>query len=304
MKAQEANTNRVSGPIKCPQCSTEYTIVSYQPPMLRAFDRINVRLILLSTGVLVGGLVVGAVGSIIMCSCAYGSLAAEAFYGPQAYQLLYGDDPTKWDIWTWFELTSIPWNLLTFGVQGKISRNLVTVLSIYPIRLGLQHANTSFPPSPILSLLLFPCLVPLRNLVYNRLLLWVTDKAASQIADESLHRPVRRISNAAMPEMVVEILDAGANGNINGNQNPERRNIGPAGLNGVLRRANMSPHLVMPLFLPWIAKGMGNLLLKLSQYSSPFRKFLGVKKPQPPLNRIVGSILNPSLSWDRIDPVW
>lgn len=302
MKAQETNSTRPSGPIKCPQCGTEYTIVSYQPSMLRLFDRINSQLMILSTSAILGGVVVGVAGSFIMCSCAYGSLATEAFYGHQAYQLLYGDDPTKWDLWTWFELTSVPWNLLAFSIEGRFARNLITILSIYPLRLSLQHTSTSFPPSPLMSLLLFPCLIPIRNLVYNRLLLWVTDRAASSISDETLHRPVRRVSNAAMPEVVVEILDVGANRDQQGGI--QRRNVGPAGINDVLRRANLGSHLVKPLLLPWVGKSMGGLLLKLSNHWSPLRRFLGVKDPKPPIKRFVGNLLNPSLTWDGLDPVW
>jgi hypothetical protein len=318
MKIQEETAVRPAGPIKCPQCGTEYIIISYQPRILRLFDRIHGRLWLLGSAAAIGGIVLTTAGVILVIGGAYGSYAFQAFVGEQTFRLVFADDLTRWPVWAIFDLITIPWTLYATGYNRSFFFNFTSILCAYPLSLALGHADNaviSWPPTPFASLAIFPFLFPIRNLIYHQLQEWVTKKAARPINDISSHRPrMRRIQLVeGVPGVIVDIIDARANaqpavGNQPAQVDPANRVAAPIGnnLNRVLRGTGLGSILIKPLFIPWIAKRMGSLLLTISDYWTPLKPVLGLRQSKFPRILYVGK---PSLgvrtwSWNQLDPVW
>ena len=333
MNAQENTTNRPNGAIKCPQCGTEYTIVSYQPSLLRLFDGVHARVVLFGAAVAVGGVVTLTGAVVFLAAAGYGAAASEAFAGENAFLLIYGRDPVNWDAYSLLDWVFVPHYLYTAGTHRSLLYNLITLLCTFPLSASIMHNGDSpwgFLASPIASLAIFPLLIPMRNLIYNRLKAWVTRKAASPILDLSSHRPtIRTINNVpGMPGVVVNFVDIRGNavarvqavgqappaGVVPGpapNAGVAENGVGagPVGnnLNRLLRGAGLGTALVKPLFIPWIAKGMGSLLLGLSNYWSPLKSILFVRKRGYPLIRLrpvsgIGIGLN--WTWSELDPIW
>jgi hypothetical protein len=331
MATQETSTNRPNGTIKCPQCSTEYTIVSYQPPLLRLFDAVHARIVLFGAALAVGGAVTFTGSAIFLAAAGYGAAASTAFLGEKNFRLIYGPDPSKWSAFDFIEWMFVPWSLYAAGTHRSLLFNLSCVFAACPI--NSIHSDDSpwgFLTSPIASLVIFPVLIPIRNLIYNRLEAWVTRKAASPILDLSSHRPtIRTIDNVpGMPGVVVNFVDIRGNAVARaqavgqapvagvvpvpgaGAGLPENGiGAGPVGnnINRLLRGAGMGTALVKPLFTPWIARGMGSLLLRLSDYWPPLRSILSLKGRRYPLIRyrtMGGTRLGLNWTWSDLDPVW
>lgn len=317
MKAQEETADRPAGPIKCPQCGTEYIIISYQPRILRVFDRIHGRLWLLGAAAAIGGIVFTASGVMLAVGGIYGSYAFRAFVGEQTFQLVFGEDPARWPAWAIFDLIAIPWTLYATGYKRSFLFNFTSILCAYPLSLALGHtdnAEIAWPPAPFASLAIFPFLFPIRNMIYSRLQAWVTKKAARPIEDILSHRSMRRIQFVeGVPGVIVDIIDARANAqpvavNQPGQVEPANRVAAPLGnnLNRVLRGTGLGSNLIKPLFVPWIAKRMGSLLLTISDHWTPLKPVLGLRQSKFPKILYVGK---PGLglrtwSWNQLDPVW
>jgi hypothetical protein len=318
MKTQEETADRPSGPIKCPQCATEYIIISYQPRILRLFDRMHGRLVLFGTAAAIGGIVITTAGAVLAVGGIYGSYAFRTFVGEQTFQLAFGDDPTRWPAWAIIDLISIPWTLYTTGYKRSFFFNLSSIFCAYPLSLALgqnDNAVIAWPPTPFVSLAIFPVLFQLRNLIYSRLQAWVTKKAARPIDDISSHRPrMHRMQFVeGVPGVIVDIMDARANvqpaaGHHPAQVGPANRVAAPIGnnLNRVLRGTGLGSILIKPLFIPWIAKRMGSLLLTISDSWTPLKPVLGLRRSRFPKIMYLGK---PTLglrtwSWNQLDPVW
>jgi len=331
MTAQESTAVRPTGAIKCPQCGTEYTIVSYQPPLLRLFDAVHARVVLLGAAVAVSGVVTFTAGAVFLAAAGYGAAAFEAFIGEKNFPLVYGRNPSTWSVYSLVDWAFVPWSLYTAGTQRSFLYNLSCVLFACPVTVTSMHSDSSLSgilSSPSASLAIFPLLIPLRNLVYNRLRKWVVSKAASPIKDLSSHRQtIRTIDNIpGMPGVVVNFVDIRGNAVARvqavgqppaagvvpaPNAQPGENGIGagPVGnnLNRLLRGAGLGTMLVKPLFIPWIAKGMGSLLLRLSNHWKPFKSLLFVRNNGLPIIRFrakptIG--LGLMWTWNDLDPVW
>ena len=101
----------VDDTLKCPQCSTPYLIVSYNPPALRFLDRLTYftnRMARVGAIISVSSIVIVAGTTVIAMSTVYAAYAVEQFAGPDAFMLLYGEDMSKWSMWAWVELPLIP----------------------------------------------------------------------------------------------------------------------------------------------------------------------------------------------------
>ncbi|KIM26508.1 hypothetical protein M408DRAFT_330488 [Serendipita vermifera MAFF 305830] len=335
MTAQETTANRPYGAIKCPQCSTEYTIVSYQPPLLRVFDAIHARVVILGAGVAIGGTALLVGGMLFSAASAYGAVAFAQFIGEKNFNIVYGDQLDRWTAWSFIDWAFIPWSLYTAGTERSFLYNLSCVITACPLSITSSHTDGSLwglLGSPIASLAIFPILIPVRNLIYNRLKAWVTQKAASPIRNLSSHRPtVRTINNVpGMPGVVVNFVDIRGNavarvqaagqqpaavpvagGEAGAGVGPGGANAieaGPVGnnLNRLLRTAGLGTAVIKPLFVPWIAKGMGTALLGLSNQWRPLQSLLFVKKTSFPSIRIrsPGRMFSAAWTWNDLDPVW
>lgn len=318
MKTQEETANRPSGPIKCPQCGTEYIVISYQPKILRVFDRLHGRLWLLGTVAAVTGITLTAAGVVLAVGGLYGTYAFQAFVGEQTFQLAFGDDPANWPAWAVFDLITIPWTLYATGYKRSFFFNFTSILCAYPLSLALGHTeNTSifWPPTPFVSLAIFPFLFPIRNMIYSKLQDWVTRRAARPIENISDHLPVmQRIQYVeGVPGVIVDIIDARANpqpigGNPAAPADPANRVAAPLGnnLNRVLRGTGLGTSLLKPLFVPWIAKRMGSLLLTISDYWKPLKSMLGIRQGAWPQIMFTGkpSVGLRTWNWNQLDPVW
>lgn len=325
MTAQETTLNRPDGAIKCPQCGTEYTIVSYQPALLRLFDSIHARVVLIGAGTAAGGVVLLTGGMFFLAATAYGAAAFEALVGSKNFAIIYGDDPGRWSPYSFVDWAFIPWSLYTAGTGHSFLYNLSCVLCACPLSITSSHidhdSSWGILASPIASLTIFPLLIPMRNLIYNRLQAWVTQKAASPI-DLSSHRAkIRTINNVpGMPGVIVNFVDVRGNAVARmqaAGQQPAAVPVpgagaggdvveaGPVGnnLNRVLRTAGLGTALVKPLLVPWISKGMGTVLLGLSNHWQPLRSALLVKDRPFPLIRFRASG-GMGWTWSDLDPVW
>ncbi|KAG8868111.1 hypothetical protein FRC20_004127 [Serendipita sp. 405] len=170
---------------------------------------------------------------------------------------------------------------------------------------------------------MLPFFIAARNFLYERLQKWVTQKAAKPIHDKSYHiesvpgtrevafdfrlfrrrRQVPR-DEAAAPDVAqpqrVQVVRQGQ---------VEARGAAPVGdnINRVLRGSRIGTTIVRPLLLPWIAKWMGSLLLRISDYLPFLQPVLGLQKHRYPMIRYKGTIsvgLGTSWTWRDLDPVW
>ena len=270
------------------------------------------------------GLVVTAAGTVIFLGCFYGSEAFAAFFGRECYNLLVGDDPSKWPVWLWFDFAAIPWTLYTIGYGRSLFFNLSNIVCAYPFSVAASHGDLEgpfvFPPSPFTSLAMIPFLITARNFIYDRLSAWVTLKAARPIHDRSLHKETkpgsrdislhllnfrrRRVRNVQGQQ--AQVIRAGQ---VDAAAAQEGRMAGPVGdnINRVLRGSRLGSFLIKPLLTPWIAKHMGALLLFLSDHIPSLKPLLGLRsRPFPRIRyrpmQAVG--LQPAWRWNDLDPVW
>ncbi|KAG8772410.1 hypothetical protein FRC15_002752 [Serendipita sp. 397] len=325
--AQEESTARTAGAVKCPQCATEYTVVSYQPTLLRTFDTVHTRLVLFGALWAVTGVVVTATGTILILGCAYGSEAFSAFIGQRPYELLVDNDPTQWPLWLWFDFLAIPWTLYTAGYNRSVLFNLSSVIGAFPLSVvgmrGTDESIFTFPPSPFISLAMLPFFIAARNFLYERLQKWVTQKAAKPIHDKSYHiesvpgtrevafdfRLFRRRRQAPRDEAAAPDVAQPQRVQVVRQGQVEARGAAPVGdnINRVLRGSRIGTTIVRPLLLPWIAKWMGSLLLRISDYLPFLQPVLGLQKHRYPMIRYKGTIsvgLGTSWTWRDLDPVW
>lgn len=317
MKAQEGAADRPGGPIKCPQCGTQYILISYQPQILRIFDRIHSRAWLLGAAGAISGLVLSTAGVVLAVGGIYGAYAFESFVGKQAFDLVFPNDLTQWSPWAVFDLITIPWTLWTVGYKKSLLFNFTSILCSYPLSLAMgrtDNVDFTFPPNPFTTLAMFPFLFPIRNLVYSRLEDWVKRKAAVPFTTYSSHRPaMHRLQYVdGVPDVIVDIIDARANPRPADGQalpdDPANRVVGPVGinLNRVLRGSGIGSAIIKPLFIPWISKHMGSFLLTLSDYWAPLKPILGVRKSKLPKIQYVGKLPFGvrTWNWNQLDPVW
>ncbi|CCA66443.1 hypothetical protein PIIN_00129 [Serendipita indica DSM 11827] len=322
--SQEQNTTRAGGPIKCPQCGTEYTVVSYQPTLLKVFDAIHTRIVLLGAAWGITGLVVTAAGTVVLLGCFYGSEAFSAFVGKQCYDLMVGDDSSKWPVWLWFDFGAIPWTLYNVGYNRSFLFNFSSIICAFPFSVAAPHGEPEgpfiFPPSPFASLAILPFLISARNAIYDRLSAWVTLKAARPIHDRSLHKEIKPGSR----NVSLHFLNFRRRRvrNVEGQQAPviragqvaaaaaqQGRMAGPVGdnINRVLRGSRIGSAFIKPLLTPWIAKYMGSILLSLSDRFPFLKPMLGLRSRSMPIIlykglRTVG--LQQTWRWNDLDPVW
>ncbi|KAG8793556.1 hypothetical protein FRC17_008436 [Serendipita sp. 399] len=289
---------------------------------------LHTRLVLFGALWAITGVVLTATGTVIILGCAYGSEAFSAFIGERTYQLLIANDPYQWPAWLWFDFSAIPWTLFAAGYNRSLLYNLSSVICAFPLSLAGAHENgewpLSFPPSPFISLAMIPFFIAMRNVVYDRLQKWVTKMAARPIRDKTYHiestpgtrevafdlqlfrrrrRPARGAEAAPAPAGAGPRIQVVRQGQV------EARGAAPVGdnINRVLRGSRIGTTLVRPLLLPWIAKWMGSLLLRTSDYLPFLRPVLGLQKRQFPMIRYKGTIavgLGASWTWKDLDPVW
>jgi hypothetical protein len=325
MAAQEVTSNRPQGAISCPQCQTQYTIVSYQPPLLPWFDRIHTYVLLVSTGSVLTGAVFTVAGTFIAMGCAYGVTAFDAFMGDNMLPLLFGSDISRWSPVTWFNMAFVPLSLLTTGYRHNFFSNYIGMMLALPLTEMLSHEdkNVAFPPSPVVTISLLPILVSIRNLVYPLLENWVKRKATIPIKNRSSYKMgVRNVGTR--PEVIVNVQGmAGAAVQFPGNrvlreQEPAGQAGAPApnnlmarpvgnNIDRILRGTQIGSTLVRPLMLPWIARSMGAILLKISRYVTPLQSLLGERTTKLPLLRQRGTQLmglGTTWKWSHLDPVW
>jgi hypothetical protein len=325
MAAQEVTSNRPQGAISCPQCQTQYTIVSYQPPLLPWFDRIHTYVLLVSTGSVLTGAVFTVAGTFVAMGCAYGVAAFDAFMGDRMLPLLFGPDISRWSPVTWFNMAFVPLSLLTTGYRHNFFSNYIGMMLALPLTEMLSHEdkNVSFPPSPVVTVSLLPILVSIRNLVYPLLENWVKRKATIPIKNRSSYKMgVRNVGTR--PEVIVNVQGmAGAAVQFPGNrvlreQEPAGQAGAPApnnlmarpvgnNIDRILRGTQIGSTLVRPLMLPWIARSMGSILLKISRYVTPLQSLLGERTTKLPLLHQRGTQLmglGTTWKWSHLDPVW
>ena len=130
--------------LKCPQCSTPYLIVSYNPPALRFLDRLTYftsRVARVGAIISVSSIVIVAGTTVIAMSTVYAAYAVEQFAGRDAFMLLYGEDITKWSTWAWVELPLIP---VAVSLPSRIFSYTVDDFAYIVVGLQFLHFSKQF----------------------------------------------------------------------------------------------------------------------------------------------------------------
>ena len=327
--------------LKCPQCSTPYLIVSYNPPALRFLDRLTYltsRVARVGAIISVSSVVIVAGTTVFAMLTVYAAYAVEQFAGRDVFMLLYGDDITKWSIWAWMELPLIPVavslpsrtyfshtvddfaQLLASNSTSSLNSFFLSawVSLAFPSSHVRQHSGStwSWPPSPLFTFTIWPFLRLMSQVIRNRLRKWVVENATAPAIATT---PTRLRPAADEGPFVLNIIQHGPEDDAPPQQRRQQAPANPDGERPVVARpaervitGGMIGRLIIgSLSRPFIANVMGNALLSLSKCSSWLRHLLGVHKRRPFIARLpngapwsIGLHSAKTWTWDELDPVW
>ncbi|KAG6825461.1 hypothetical protein H0H92_003642 [Tricholoma furcatifolium] len=142
IQASQANVERASKALKCPQCGTKYELVSKKPYILHligAGNRFLQRVGRMVT--LVGG--AGIIG-VFASGVSHVSLNAKVMY-----DLLLTDDPANWRWTTFINLPSIPFALILSRFQSpRLIPSIIPILLLWPPIPPIHIARNSSPFAP------------------------------------------------------------------------------------------------------------------------------------------------------------
>ncbi|KAI0674742.1 hypothetical protein C8Q78DRAFT_497359 [Trametes maxima] len=339
IKSAQEDSSRSKNALKCPQCGAKYELESDNPLPLRVLNALNDVLSSIGKAATVVGILslTASFGfTVYIVSTSYGAFAVKEFLGQEMYDLLLSDDISKWPWHAFIHLPIIPLSLIlsrthlfpTFPLVPLLlswstsppvapSRSLSLAdlfrapsstpasTSAYPLVPAL-----SWPPTPLMTLVLFPFIRSLYRRAYRRFGTWLIGPKPPAIGG------FRRVIWALDEEVPVFRMRLGAdivmnqqNDNDpapNANANADNNNDAPApdananaNAGNRPRRAGADaddPFLVNvtlgsigrfiggALLLPSIANRMGALLFSLARHSPLLRAFLAIREraPVPP----------------------
>ncbi|KAF9264099.1 hypothetical protein L218DRAFT_926301 [Marasmius fiardii PR-910] len=316
--------------LKCPQCGASYQLESDLPVgmkiMNEALTKLNMSLGTLGKWFIVLvplGLATGiAIGTHFVLT-RYGAYAVREFFGDEVFDALLTSDPSNWPWTALINLPLIPIGLISY--RFKPTYNLFPVIStllewptfqkrrVYGMKPSNSANILSWPPSPFtVGFIVLPLTRYLYRQCLARFTLWALEvkprrSSGLEITDNLVNAAGHRAGIIAGDEVEedrmfmvrfrpgeggegAEGADAGAGEGNEGNRNPG--NEGGASIS-----VNASPlgrKVGGALLVPFIAKRMGNLLLRLSKHSELLRRFLAVRTPGR-----ISSVLTPSLGRAR-----
>ncbi|KAF9562862.1 hypothetical protein CPC08DRAFT_356471 [Agrocybe pediades] len=330
IQTSQGNASRAPNALKCPQCGVQYEMESDNPILLRALSIGNKVLQRLGRyfTVFAATAAVGVIGtSIYVCLTAYGAYAIQKFLGKEFFDLAITDDPANWS-WSIHSII-IPlllvWpvtspvgegrrRLIEFWSQPENSRRLPSLL---------QQTRSSWPPSPwVFGVVALPFVRVLYNRAYAKAYLKlmgtplpaprrmprggirfnegpfviriranVVDENGNEVPEQQQQQDANAAPAAPAPaEGEGEGAAAAGAGE---NQNPNAAVVEAAEQLIDINASSLGRKVGGALIMPAISSTMGNLLFKLSRYSSLLRSFLGIRA------RVSGSRY-PLPSWDLL----
>ncbi|KAF8064039.1 hypothetical protein FPV67DRAFT_1628958 [Lyophyllum atratum] len=186
IQTSQGDSARAPNALKCPQCGTQYELVSHRPRILRLLglgNRVLQRIgRLLTLGGAAGFVAVLASGIYVVLT-AYGAWAVKQFLGKEMFDLLITSNPSNWPWTTFINLPSIPLSLIAGRFQSAaLIPTLVPILLVWPpaplvrspssntdLRMSNLQAPRdtlwTWPPTPAVFGFL---IVPLVRMVYRR----------------------------------------------------------------------------------------------------------------------------------------
>ncbi|KAF9265307.1 hypothetical protein L218DRAFT_898985 [Marasmius fiardii PR-910] len=283
----KSTTTAAENALKCPQCGAKYQLESDLPfgmkVMNEALIKWNVSLGTMGKWFMVAipvGMVAGvAIGTHFVLT-QYGAYAFREFCGDELFNALLTTDSKKWPLASFINLPLIPIGLVSyrFNATYTLISAMTTLLEWPEIQRSRAHSlpQISWPPSPFTVGFV---LLPLTRYLYAECLQRVTRLVLKTSPSRELNAA---IEGAEVDRMLVVrfrhtqgpegIPDEGGD---DANQNPG--NGGEASLR--IYAAPLGRSIGGALLIPFIAKRMGTLLLRLSKYSELLRRFLAVRTP-------------------------
>ncbi|EKM75422.1 hypothetical protein AGABI1DRAFT_80034 [Agaricus bisporus var. burnettii JB137-S8] len=160
IRSAQGNSTRAENALKCPQCGTQYEMMSHKSKVL-VFLSLGDRVLQRAGGVFTlaaTAAVMGVMGSgIYITLTAYGAWAVKNFLGKEVFDLMLTDDPSNWPWTAFINLPIIPLSLITsriFPANKSAFPTIVPILSIWPgahvapQRLHHEPWHTQKPPPP------------------------------------------------------------------------------------------------------------------------------------------------------------
>ncbi|KAI3604192.1 ring finger domain-containing protein [Moniliophthora roreri] len=310
---QTAQTNPSStaadNALKCPQCGAKYQLESDLPVGMRVVNniltgwnktlgrvgRVFVKMIPVAfgTGVLI-------VLHVVLTQ--YGAYAVKEFFGDELFNKVLSSDPQNWPWTALINLPLIPVGLIAsrFETSYNIFPLIPTLLewpNLQRLELDLRYSqgqrepHSMWPPSPFtIGFIAFPVV----RWIYGKCLRRVTQWVLGSTPHRGLGNAAGNRAAAGAGEdddedrmLMIRIRNGGAeqqnqHRNQNQNQNQEANgddedDDGQPGATLTIYASPLGRKIGGALLIPYIAKRMGELLLRLSKHSETFRRFLGVR---------------------------
>ncbi|KAH9034481.1 hypothetical protein EDB85DRAFT_1005320 [Lactarius pseudohatsudake] len=192
IKTQQHDFGR-SKALKCPQCGDRYETEGFNSPTLRILDTVNH--ILSNSGRLVtvccaGTIVLSFGAGVYFTFTTYGAFAVREFIGPDLFDVLLTENPTRWPWHAWINFPLVPLTLIASRTPLVLwtTSPLVPLLFSWPSTTPVSPANATaaaaatalrftparpqlWPPPPVLVCALFPSI----RALYTRLRRRVTN---------------------------------------------------------------------------------------------------------------------------------
>ncbi|KAH8978886.1 hypothetical protein EDB86DRAFT_3089896 [Lactarius hatsudake] len=192
IKTQQHDFGR-SKALKCPQCGDRYETEGFNSPTLRILDTVNH--ILSNSGRLItvccaGTIVLSFGAGIYFTFTTYGAFAVREFIGPDLFDVLLTENPTRWPWHAWINFPLVPLTLIASRTPLVLwtTSPLVPLLFSWPSTTPVSATNATaaaaatalrftparpqlWPPPPVLVCALFPSV----RALYTRLRQRVTN---------------------------------------------------------------------------------------------------------------------------------
>jgi len=322
IKAAQQEKKNPANALKCPQCGAVYDLESENPPVLRFLNIVNTSLSAAGKAVSITGLgcliVSFFVGGYVLCT-SYGAYAVREFLGEELHNLLLTDDPSNWPWHAYFNLPLIPLSLIFSRTRVLDAFPLVplylawtssppvpTTHSIMTSRWRRSLPATggypfapiiNWPPSPLMTMILFPIVTSMYKRYMTKLRHWVMDTEPSP--DPRVRRIVWALNEDGPAQLRVQIganIDPAREPREQGEGAPAADAPPAAGENQDEEAAPQDPAAVAErtirvtsgslgrfiggaLMIPMISNVMGSIIYRLSKRSTILSRFFAINGP-------------------------
>ncbi|KAF7326685.1 Translation initiation factor eIF2 gamma subunit [Mycena venus] len=309
-------TGRESSARQCPQCKTQYEVESNNPIVLKFLRAIDKNVARADIGFYLAGIYF-AIRAVYRAQINYGAWALRKYIGDEMFDLLLGDDRSKWPLIAKFNVVLIPAGLILsrLGLGYTISALVATwpTFAFLPadwdshspalLELDKPRAAFPWPPSPLVfGFVVLPITRRLYNYYFTVFSRWVLDLGPAPPRPRNnpgvagfLRRFLDNIDRAADERAAAEGGRAGG-GNANAAENANANADAPANPNPeervvALEMRHVGSLVGGALLVPLISSTMGNLLHRLAQRFDLLKRFLAIRPkwrgflPPPPLRR-------------------